>query len=151
MGSEYRYYRYNFRANTANNRPIALTGNVVLGSFYSGHRRDLAGSITLRPRRGVLAQITVRSNKIDLAEGHFSTQLVRAQLNTQFNPFVSISNNIQYDSVSRVLGWQSRFRWIAKPGSDIYFVWMTNWLEVDDRLATLDRNAAVKLLYTYRL
>ena len=151
VGGEYRYYRYNFRVNTTNSRPIAITGNVVLGSFYSGHRRDLAGSITLRPRRGVFAQISVRSNNIDLAEGQFSTQLVRVQLNTQFNPFVSVSNNIQYDSVSRVLGWQSRFRWIAKPGSDIYFVWMTNWLEVDDRLATLDRNAAVKFLYTYRL
>jgi hypothetical protein len=151
MGSEYKYYRYNFRADTTNRRPIALTGNMALGSFFSGHRRDLGGSITLRPRRGVLAQISVQSNKVDLAEGHFSTKLVRAQLNTQFNPFVSVSNNIQYDSVSRVLGWQSRFRWIAKPGNDIYFVWMTNWLEVDDRLATLDRNAAVKLLYTYRL
>jgi hypothetical protein len=23
---------------------------------------------------------------------------------------------------SAVLGWQSRFRWIVKPGSDLYFV-----------------------------
>lgn len=53
--------------------------------------------------------------------------------------------------MSRVLGWQSRFRWITKPGNDIYFVWMTNWIDTDDRLATLDRNGAVKLLYTYRL
>jgi hypothetical protein len=62
-----------------------------------------------------------------------------------------VSNNVQYQSVSRVLGWQSRFRWITKPGNDIYFVWMTNWIDTDDRLATLDRNGAVKLLYTYRL
>jgi hypothetical protein len=61
------------------------------------------------------------------------------------------SNNIQYDSGSRVLGWQLRFRWITQPGNDIYFVWMTNWIDTEERLATLDRNGAIKLLYTYRL
>ena len=56
-----------------------------------------------------------------------------------------------FRSVTRGLGWQSRFRWIAKPGDDIYFVWMTNWLDRDGRLRTIDSNAAVKLLYTHRL
>jgi hypothetical protein len=41
-------------------------------------------------------------------------------LNTQFGPFVSLANNVQYDSDSRVLGWQVRFRWILTPGNDIY-------------------------------
>jgi hypothetical protein len=36
-------------------------------------------------------------------------------------------------------------------GQRHHFVWMTNWIDTDDRLATLDRNGAVKLLYTYRL
>jgi hypothetical protein len=151
MGNEYEYMRYSFRVDTADRRTIALFGNVTVGTFYSGHRRDVRGSITLRPRRGVLAQLTGQVNEVTLAEGRFSTKLLRAVINTQLNPFVSVSNNIQYDSVSRVLGWQSRLRWIARPGNDIYFVWMTNWLDVDDRLTTLDRNAAVKLLYTHRL
>lgn len=62
-----------------------------------------------------------------------------------------VSNNIQYDSVTRVLGWQSRFRWNNQPGNDMYVVWMTNWIDTENRLATPDRNGAVKLLYTYRL
>jgi len=28
---------------------------------------------------------------------------------------------------------------------------MTNWIDTEERLATLDRNGAIKLLYTYRL
>ena len=62
----------------------------------------------------------------------------------------SISNNIQYDSVSRVLGWQFRFRWIVKPGNDIYVVWLNNWLDSTTGLTTLDRSAAAKVVYTYR-
>ena len=40
---------------------------------------------------------------------------------------------------------------LTKPGNDISFVWMTNWLETEGRLATLDRNGAFELLYNYRL
>jgi hypothetical protein len=150
MGNEYRYYRNQFRATSTARRPIALSGTVTLGSFYDGTRRDLSGTITVRPHRGILVQLTSQFNSIDLKEGSFDTKLIRSTINTQFNPFISLSQNIQYDSVSRILGWQSRFRWIAKPGNDIYFVWMTNWLDVGDQLTTLDRNAAIKLLYTYR-
>jgi hypothetical protein len=62
-------------------------------------------------------------------------------------------NNIQYDSVSRVLGWQSRFRWILKPGNDIFVVYTHNWLDPLDprsRFLTLDRRAAAKAVYTKR-
>jgi hypothetical protein len=149
-GREYDYMRYAFRVTTANRRKIAVDGNFTVGSFYSGQRDDLRATVSIRPRRGVLAQLTGQVNRVELAEGRFTTRLLRAVINTQFSPFVSVSNNVQYDSVSRALGWQSRFRWITAPGNDIYFVWMQNWLDVEDRLISLDRNAAVKLLYTYR-
>jgi hypothetical protein len=56
------------------------------------------------------------------------------------------------DSQSAVLGWQSRFRWILTPGNDLYVVYTHNWLDdqVRNRLSTLDRRAASKVLYTYR-
>jgi hypothetical protein len=149
-GGEYNYTRYNFRVDTANRRPVAISVSTALGTFYTGHRRDHSGTLYVRPHRGILLQLTGQFNKIDLAEGSFQTRLLRALVNTQFSPFISLSQNIQYDSVSGVLGWQSRFRWIPQPGNDIYFVWMSNWQEVSDRLVTLDRNAAIKLLYTYR-
>ena len=62
-------------------------------------------------------------------------------------------NNVQYDSVSRVLGWQSRFRWILKPGNDIFVVYTHNWIDPLDpssRFRTLDRRAAAKAVYTKR-
>ena len=67
-------------------------------------------------------------------------------------PWVSLVNTFQYDSISRVLGWQSRFRWIVTPGDDVYFVYTQNWLDdaVLDRFVTLNRNATTKLLYTRR-
>jgi hypothetical protein len=66
-------------------------------------------------------------------------------------------NNVQYDSVSGILGWQSRMRWIVTPGNDVFFVYTHNWLDTHDpldphatRFSTLDRRAAAKVVYTKR-
>jgi hypothetical protein len=63
-------------------------------------------------------------------------------------------NNVQYDTQSAVIGWQSRFRWIVKPGNDLYVVYTHNWrddpLDIDRRFTTLDQRGASKVIYTVR-
>lgn len=149
-GGEYRYKRYEFTFSTARQRRASLNSTIRVGSFYSGHRRDFENTLFLRMRRGLTAQLVAQFNRVELAEGNFSTKLFRAVVGTQFNPWISITNNIQYDSVSRVLGWQSRFRWIVRPGNDIYFVVMNDWIDNGQGLSSLDRNVTAKISYTYR-
>jgi len=151
-GTEYDYTRYRLQIGTANRRKLAMTTNVETGSFYSGDRDLLSFDIGIRPRRGVVLYVYTEFNKIELPQGPFTTQLYRTILDTQFNPWIQLSNNIQYDSVSAIMGWQSRFRWILTPGSDFYVVYNHNWLDdpVRSRFVTLDRRAASKVFYTYR-
>jgi hypothetical protein len=149
-GRGYQFTRYGVQMNTANQRKISGSANVTTGTFYSGTRRDLTLGLNLRPRRGLLATLSTTLNRVELPAGQFSTKTVRALVNTQFSPFVSVSNNIQYDTVSRHLGWQTRFRWILEAGNDLYIVWLNNWTDVGDRFITTDRSAAMKLTYTYR-
>ena len=97
-------------------------------------------------------------NDVTLAEGRFRTRLYRLVVDTQFSPWMYLVNNVQYDSVSGILGWQSRFRWILRPGNDIFVVYTHNWIELatgdrlatGSRFATLDRRAATKVVYTRR-
>jgi len=58
---------------------------------------------------------------------------------------------VQYDSESGEVGWQVRFRWIQKPGNDLFFIWTQNWLD-ENRLGfkPLDRRGAAKLVRTIR-
>ena len=85
-------------------------------------------------------------NRVSLAEGQFYTRLYRVIAETQFNPRIALVNNVQYDSQSAVIGWQSRFRWIVKPGNDLYFVYIHNWLDdpLVNRTYTLDRRLSSK-------
>ena len=93
--------------------------------------------------------MTASFSRIELPQGTLETKLLRAIVNTQFNPFMSISNNIQFDSMSRVLGWQFRYRWIVEPGNDLYVVWLHNWQDTGSELTTLSRSAAIKAVYTH--
>jgi hypothetical protein len=72
-------------------------------------------------------------------------------LDAHFSPWISVGNNLQYDTVSGILGWQARFRWILRPGNDLFFVYTHNWRELEHgRFATFDRRAVSKIAYTHR-
>src|SRR6185295_9701922 len=148
----YTYSRIRGTWQTANRRTIAFGGRVETGQFYSGTRTETVTNLTLRVAPGYIVYLTGEWNRIDLAEGRFTTRLYRVVAETQFTPFIALVNNVQYDTVSAVAGWQSRFRWIVRPGNDIYVVYTHNWL--DDPLlaqfATQDRRLSTKALYTYR-
>jgi len=153
----YDFMRYSIEANTANRRVVALRPRVEWGTFFNGDRTEYSLDLDVRPRPGVRINTTFEYNAVDLVEGSFDTTLLRTIVDTQFSPFMYLTNNLQYDSVSAVLGWQARFRWILRPGNDIFFVYTHNWVDSVDpldphqsRFHTLDRRSAAKAVYTKR-
>ena len=151
-GEEYGFTRYRVQGRTAPRRPISVSPQVEWGEFFSGDRLRLDSTVNLRVAPGHFYTFTHEWNRVSLAEGEFTTTLYRAIAETQFNPRISLVNNVQYDTQSAVIGWQSRFRWIVRPGDDFYFVYIHNWLDdpVTGRTYSLDRRLSSKVLYTHR-
>jgi hypothetical protein len=151
-GGEYNFTRFQVQGETASRRLVAANVNYQWGDFFSGDRRELVVTANVRPRRGVRVQLEGEWNDVRLAEGSFDTQVYRLVSDTQFSPWMFVVNTLQYDSVSESLGWQSRFRWTLKPGTDLFVVYTTNWVvePILDRFITQDRRAATKLVYTHR-
>jgi hypothetical protein len=154
VGEEYRFTRHQISGSMADRYPVSLGGQMVFGGFYSGDRAEYQLNVSIRPRAGVALRVEAEHNVLRLAEGHFDTTVYRAIANTQFSPWMSLVNNLQYDDVTRLLGWQLRFRWIQRPGNDVFFVYTHNWQELAGgearRWGTLDNRAATKLVYTLR-
>jgi hypothetical protein len=148
-GSEYTFLRRRFQVQTANRRAVALNARWETGSFYDGGRRQVTGTVSFRPHRGWLINFGGDYNRIDLKEGHFTTRAWTNDVNVQLSPFISIVDRLQFDTVTRQIGWQARFRWIITPGDDIYVVWSQNWSDIDT-LRTLDRRGSVKVVKTIR-
>ena len=152
FGAEHTFTRYRFQASTADRRILATQSRVEFGNFFSGNRREVVVNLSVRPRPGVLVTLENEWNTVNLPEGGFDTRVYRVIADTQFSPWTYLVNNIQFDSVSANIGWQSRLRWILKPGNDLYLVYTQNWHDdaVLDRFVTLERRGAAKFVYTYR-
>ena len=152
----YDFVRYRAQLRTARRRILAVESRVEMGEFFSGDRQEVKLTLAIRPRVGVVVNLENEWNRVSLPEGRFETRLFRVIADTQFSPWIYLVNNIQFDSVSEVLGWQFRMRWILTPGNDLYVVYLHNWQEdplasLDrDRFRTLDRRGATKFVYTYR-
>lgn len=149
VGSRYAWTRGQIIFDSAQNRAVSARTEYSFGDFYSGTRREFNLDLRLRPRAGVYIQASSEYNDVKLAEGNFITRLYRLDARTQFSPWIALSNNVQYDTQSKSLGWQMRFRWIRKPGNDLYLVYTHNWLDAD-RLVTYDRKASMKIVQTFR-
>jgi hypothetical protein len=88
---------------------------------------------------------------VNLLQGKFFMQLFGLRANYSFSPNVSWANLVQSDNESRVLGLQSRFRWILKPGNDLFLVLNRGWYRTFERdyVSTFDRGT-IELQYTFR-
>ncbi len=150
---EYRMNRWGVQVETADKRPIVAEASCFWGDFFTGTRRDVELGVTVKPNTHIYLSLQYERNDVSLSEGDFSVHVVTLKADYNFSPNVSWANLLQYDSESRVLGVQSRFRWIIKPGSDLFLVLNSGWYrsEWDNRYERRYDKASVKLQYTFRL
>jgi hypothetical protein len=62
-------------------------------------------------------------------------------------------NYIQYDDISRRLGWNARFRWQISPGNEIYLIYTKNWERIWDprsRFTPQEERGVLKLTFSIR-
>lgn len=61
---------------------------------------------------------------------------------------------IQYDNISKNLGFNSRIHWTKRAGENVYVVFTNNYLELDENnskdFKLLTRDASIKVNYTIR-
>jgi hypothetical protein len=147
----YRWTRYELRAETASKRRIVVEGSLGWGGFYNGTRQSAEVSLRIKPSTNVAIGVNAERNDVTLPGGNFYTQVVELQADYNFSTNVFWANLVQYDTESRVLGVQSRFRWIVKPGNDVFFVVNRGWYrDLDSRWARSFDKLSAKISYTLR-
>jgi len=63
----------------------------------------------------------------------------------------NVERTIRRLNESHILGFQSRFRWILKPGNDLFVVFNRGWEDIDNRFRSAFDHGTVKFQYTFRL
>jgi hypothetical protein len=147
---KYHFWRHSLTFTSAKRRNFWVATRVGLGGFYSGKRTDWlmqAGYKVFVP-----LYIGIESDRkwVSLPEGNFITQIYRLNLNFLFSPNLSWYNYAQYENQSGTIGWQSRFRWIIKPGKEVFLTFNSPIIDPLERFNPDVYEARVKVKYTIR-
>ena len=153
---EYRFSEIRFSARSTEQRPVSGRIGYTLGDFWSGSRRSSDVGVSVRPVQGVTISTDWDRDDVTLPQGAFTTDLVRFSGAWHLNPWASVTGNVQYDTVSEIVGLFTRLRWILTPGSDFFLVYTHNWqydptaVVRDARFLTRSRGVTTKINYTHR-
>ncbi|MGB9837034.1 MAG: DUF5916 domain-containing protein [Candidatus Saccharicenans sp.] len=149
----YDFTQYSFQLDTASFRPWVLELRWNTGQFYSGHYNDFEAAAAFRING--YATFSLKANLVRgvLPQGNFTENVYELKADFFLNPNLGLMNYIQYDSVSKNLGVNSRLRWIITPGNEIFFIFSKSWERVWDptsRFEPLAGRAVFKVTLSIR-
>jgi len=147
---DYDELRLRLAFESALKRPVSTRLALEGGGFFDGRRTDLLGELSWRPSARFQGSCEWSVNDVDLPQGDFQVHVGRLRANLSFSPDLDWFNFLQADNGSDSLGWNSRLRWIVRPGHELFLVWNETWERQDDGLVPTFQEAAFKLSYTLR-
>jgi hypothetical protein len=150
---EYRFTRWRSFVQSAAKRRLQGSVTWTFGNYWSGRADELTTTVQYKVPPRFTISLTANQTFARLPEGNFVARVLSSNINYAASPFLAFSNLIQFDTVSRNLGWQSRIRWIMKPGNDVFLVFSQGWIQDPAggyRFNAQDSKVSAKLQYTTR-
>jgi len=100
---------------------------VNFGAFYSGHYDDLSVGLTFKYKGYANLGLDINLVRGRLPEGNFNENVYQLKADIFLSPDLGFMNYIQYDSISKLLGWSARLKWRVSPGNEIALIYNKNW------------------------
>ncbi len=126
---DYSFTRTRLTFESAPSRPWQAALSFERGAYWSGHANEFNADVIYKFAPRLQLSLGTRQTFARLPQGNFVARIYTTQINYAFSPFLSVANFIQYDNDSRNMGWQSRLRWILRPGNDLFLVFNQGWLQ----------------------
>jgi hypothetical protein len=123
----YNFTSYGIDFSSASHRPWVFDAGIDFGEFYSGHYDNFTTGLTFKYKGYANLGIDVNLVRGRLPEGNFNENVYQFKADIFLTPDLGFMNYIQYDSISRLLGWSMRLKWRVSPGNEIALIYNKNW------------------------
>jgi hypothetical protein len=148
---DYRFTRWRAEFGTSSKRRVKVDGTWWFGSFYSGHSDEVEVEVQFKLAPHFQMSLETEQTFARLREGNFVARVFGLRADYSVSPFLTFFNLVQYDNESRDLGWQSRVRWILRPGNEVFLVFNQGWIrQQDGSFRSARTGLAGKVQYTFR-
>ncbi len=123
----YDFTQYQASLKTATHRPAAFDLSFATGDFYSGRLEQTSAGLTIKLNGTANLEADIDLVRGRLPQGKFRENVYQVKADVFLSPDLGLMNYIQYDDITRRLGWSARLRWQVSPGNEIYVVYNKNW------------------------
>ncbi len=141
---------HTLKMKTKGSRTLWSEASYRWGGFFGGERQDMMAGLYWKVAVPLFIGAKFQTSAVDLPQGSFTTTIAQTSINFLFSPEMTLNNYIQYDNATDVVGLQSRFQWIVKPGNEIILVWSSRFSEPEGSWVMTDGAARIKLKYNIR-
>ena len=102
---------------------ISFSMRATIGGYFGGDRIFLSPSARFRIGEAFNAELSLRHNNIDLPNGSFVTNLLRARISYSFTPRLFLQGLVQYNDSADI--WSSNFRlgWLQSANTGLFVVY----------------------------
>jgi hypothetical protein len=149
----YDFTGYRLELSSAIYRPYVVDLNYDFGEFYSGRYDDVNVGLALKFKGYATLAMDANFVRGKLPEGHFRENVYQVKADVFLSPDLGLMNYLQYDDISKQLGWSARLRWQVSPGNEIYLVYNKNWerrWDPTSRFFPLEERAVLKISLSVR-
>lgn len=152
----YDFTRWRIEVQSSPHRVLQGGTTTWFGKFYDGHLIQQENYVKFAPPEAHWqAEIDLENDFARLREGSFVQRLWQLKGAYSWNPNLSLSSFIQYDTESQNVGVNTRLRWTIRPGNDFFVVWNRGWQRVirdphDLNLVPNSEEVVIKLRWTFR-
>jgi hypothetical protein len=143
----YRFTRFEVDLELASHRRLSGQATWSFGGFYTGHLHQLEASARWKPSATLSLALEAEHAIGRLPEGNFTESVAGARVRVNLSPDLQINSFIQYDTESRLLGANSRLRWIIGPTAELFVVYNHNVRDRLDRWEFSSNQLLAKLQY----
>lgn len=146
----YRWMQYRLEAGTAQKRRLYSQVTWWFGGFYNGSIDQVIWTGAWNPTPLITLEFTGERDMARLPAGDFDQTLIGNRLRLNLSPNLSAASYVQYDTVSRSIGVNSRLRWTFRPEADLFVVYNHNLRSVLDRWQLESNQFVMKVQYAWR-
>jgi len=123
----YDFTSWDCNFSTASHRSWVFDAGINFGEFYSGHYEDLSVGLNFKYKGYANLGLDVNLVRGRLPEGRFNENVYQLKADIFLSPDLGFMNYVQYDSISKMLGWSARLKWRVSPGNEIALIYNRNW------------------------
>lgn len=123
----YDFTAFGLDFNSAAHRALVLDAGIEFGQFYSGNYEDLSVGLTFKHLGYLNLGLDANWVRGRLPQGRFSENVYQLKADLFLSPDLGFMNYVQYDTVSRLLGWNARLKWRLSPGNEVALIYNKGW------------------------